>query len=60
MKSFKPKEIAEAFWARKPQKKPDSPGHEQLLENQAARLKTLIAEASRSCLAELRNKLNAS
>lgn len=49
--------IAQASCLRKPEKQPNSPTLDELLQNQAARLKTLINAAADSCSDELRGKL---
>ncbi len=50
--------IAAAFCIRKPDKTADPPSINDLTFNQAARLKTMLAAAAQSCLAELRSGLH--
>jgi hypothetical protein len=49
--------VAEASCVRKPEKQPDSPTYDQLLQDGAARLKSLSSAASNACRDELRSKL---
>jgi hypothetical protein len=49
--------IAEGFCARIPEKTPDAPTREQLLDNQADGLKKQLAVAAEYCLHEFRNKV---
>lgn len=49
--------IGEAFCSRVPEQTADSPSYKQLLDNQAARLKTELRISADHCLDELRSKL---
>ncbi len=51
------KVIAEAFCARVPEKSSDSPSRDQLLSNNAARLKEELREAADYCIKDVRKKL---
>lgn len=51
------KVLAEGFCSRVPEKTDDAPSHEELLANQAARLKQELEAAAQHCVSEFRSKV---
>jgi hypothetical protein len=51
------KVLAEGFCSRVPEKTDDAPSHEELLANQAARLKQELEAAADHCISEFRAKV---
>lgn len=51
------KTLAEGFCGREPQKSDSAPGYDELLANQAARLKQELTAGADHCIAEFRSKV---